>query len=165
MNEKKIKWMLQYKLEAPLTKKEMLSRIESEIAGYKGKGWISDVEKYFFLVGRIDGNGFKVYPNSLRISPRGPSNPLLPKIQGEVIAGTHSGSIVSFRLRRTPFTIFLFMLYLFGCFIGLAAGQVNLYMCLFIGCLIFYLMRQYWKFVGRRVVAWLSELLEAREVD
>lgn len=105
---------------------------------------------------------FKFRINSNRMPPRGMSNPFLHKACGEIIEDKQGESIVVFQLKKGAEWIFYYFLYLSTCF-DFIVEPLYFIICIFFGCLFDVLLRQYWKFVGRRVKEWLEELFETNE--
>lgn len=111
---------------------------------------------------KMTNKDFKFRINSNRVPPRGMSNPFLPKVCGEIIEDKQGESIVVFQLKKGAEWIFYYFLYLSTCF-DFIVEPLYFIICIFFGCLFGVLLRQYWKYVGRRVKEWLEELFETNE--
>ena len=123
---------------------------------------ILNLRDYLFIVGKVTDKEFEFRINSYRMPPRGSKNPFLPKVYGEIIEDIQGESIVVFQLKRGAEWIFYYFLYLSMCFDYITKPlYFTIFIC--IGCLVSVLLRQYWKFVGRRVKEWLEELFETKE--
>ena len=162
--QKKKGWNLQYELVTSITSEEIERRLKNVtiLRGNKKTILNLNLNDYFFAVGKVTDKDFEFRINSNRISPRGKSNPFLPKVYGEIIEDIQGESIVVFQLKRGAEWIFYYFLYLSMCFDYITKPlYFTIFIC--IGCLVSVLLRQYWKFVGRRVKEWLEELFETKE--
>ena len=158
---KKNGWNLQYELVTSITSEEIERRLKNVTILRGHKKIVLNLNDYLFVVGKVTDKDFEFRINSNRMPPRGPSNPFLPKICGEIIEDIQGESIVVFKLKKGVEWIVYYLLYLRMCFYYLS----DLIICIFFGCLFGILLRQYWKFVGCRVKEWLEELFETKEVD
>ena len=162
--QKKKGWNLQYELVTSITSEEIERRLKNVtiLRGNKKIILNLNLNDYLFAVGKVTDKDFEFRINSNRISPRGKSNPFLPKVYGEIIEDIQGESIVVFQLKRGAEWIFYYFLYLSMCFDYITKPlYFTIFIC--IGCLVSVLLRQYWKFVGRRVKEWLEELFETKE--
>ena len=167
MQEKK-GWNLQYELVTSITGEEIERRLKKVTILRSQKNFFSNfhvilnLRDYLFIVGKVTDKEFEFRINSYRMPSRGCKNPFLPKVYGEIFEDIQGESIVVFQLKRGAEWIFYYFLYLSMCFDYITKPlYFTIFIC--IGCLVSVLLRQYWKFVGRRVKEWLEELFETKE--
>ena len=80
--QKKKGWNLQYELVTSVTGEEIERRLKNVtiLRGNKKTILNLNLNDYLFAVGKVTDKDFEFRINSNRISPRGKSNPFLPKV-------------------------------------------------------------------------------------
>lgn len=162
-------WNLQYELVTLITGEEIERRLKKVTVLRSQKDIfvhlhiILNLHDYLFVVGKVTDKEFEFRINSNRMPPRGTSNPFLPKVQGEIIEGKQGESIVVFQLKKGAEWIVYYFLYLSMCFDFYVKEPLYFIFCVYLGVFISVILRQYWKYVGRRVMEWLEELFETKE--
>ncbi len=153
---KKNKWYEPYKVVTTLDLTETARRIESKIM--LKFAW--SIENYLFY-GKKFGNGeYRVYISPREMSPRGNSNPFLPKVIIEIIANPEGKSTVYFHLKSIKM-VWICILTFFT--FGAVVESLNISIYVFFLCIGFFLRMKYWKFVRRRVGEWVEELLDVKK--
>ena len=162
--QKKKGWNLQYELVTSITSEEIERRLKNVtiLRGNKKTILNLNLNDYLFAVGKVTDKDFEFRINSNRISPRGKSNPFLPKVYGEIMEDTQGKSVVVFQLKKGVEWIYYILLYLLICH-DLITKPFHFIVSIFLWCLINVLVRQYWKYVGRCVMEWFEELFEDKE--